>query len=139
MKIRPTWQFWALLGLGYLSNGWRGVSGILVLILALTALGFLIFVFTSDFRNFLIKEKGFSADGRFVRFFCKLKLHTWGEVIEDVPQTEIGKLRQRSYRLKFGTRKSLCCGKDQVVSALLDSKYWGRLEEKYYDLREDCR
>lgn len=139
MKIRPTWQFWALLGLGYLGNGWRGALGMFMFMVAVLALGLLIHAFTSDFRNFLIKEKGFAPDGRYIRFFCKLKLHTWGEVTEDVPQTEIGKWRRESYRLKFGTRKSLCCGKDQVVSALLDSKYWGRLEEKYYDLREDCR
>ncbi len=86
----------------------------------------------------LIKEKGFKANGRFIRFFCKLRMHTWGEVNEDVPKTEIGKSFQEIYNLKFGERKSLCCGKMQAVDAVLDSKHGGSLDEKYYKLRENC-
>lgn len=137
--IKPTWHFWAILVFGYLNNGWKGVWGLFRIMVAILLLCLIIAFCTSEWRNFLIKEKGYKADGRFIRFFCKLKMHTWGEVTEDTLKTDMGKYYRESRRLKYGERESVCCHKKQVVSAFLDSKNWFRLDEKYYYMRDKIR
>ena len=78
------------------------------------------------------------ADGKFIQLCCKRGLHTWGEVVEDKPKTERGEHYLKVYHLRFGERKSLCCGKMQVVDTPEDGTHWFELKEKYYGLREDC-
>lgn len=138
MKFKPNWAFWLLVVLAYSGNGLKGVLGLFVILAGLVLLNVILWSFTSDFRNYLIKEKGFTADGKFIQLCCKRGLHTWGEVVEDKPETEIGATFQKIYRLKYGQRKSLCCNQNQIVSTVIDGRHWSKLGEKYYCLREDC-
>ena len=139
MKFKPSWVFWLLVVLSYNGKGLTGVVRLLMIFGALILLNLIVWSFTSDFRSYLIKEKGFKADGKFLQLCCNWGLHTWGEVVEDKPKTEIGEHYLKVYHLRFGERKSLCCGKMQVVDSPADGKSWHKLDEKYHGLRWDCQ
>lgn len=139
MKFKPNWAFWLLLALAYSGNGFKGVMWLFVILAGLVLLNIIVWAVTSDFRNYLIKEKGFKVDGKFIQLCCERGLHTWGEVVEDKPKTEIGEHYLKVYNLKFGERKSLCCGKMQVVDSPADGRTWHKLDEKYHGLRWDCQ
>lgn len=143
MKFMPNWPFWALLAFGYLNNGWQGFFGMLKMMVMFIIISLLVLAvatfFASDFRRLLIEEKYLPLESRFFKFFCRFGMHTWDKVVEDKPKTADGAFMQDVYRMKYGERKALCCDRQQVVCSTIEGKHWGKLDEKYYCLREDCR
>ncbi len=121
MKIRMTWQFWAVLAVGYLLGGWRTVLSFLVFMVIVLLLnlipGFLLF----QGRSKVVEAGLVSKDNWLIRLLCSCGLHTRGSVQVEEPKSFSAKdwLRVGHRRLekRVGKSQCVCCEKELIVKS----------------------
>ena len=122
MKIKPTWQFFAILAIAFCLGGVHTMLVVLVCMLALLEFYLFGLLLTFEERAKLLAGGAISAGSRVVRLLCKLGLHTRGEVVRIIPVTELAKQRLRDgtmFEQRAGFSWCVCCHKELFVSTFV--------------------
>jgi len=139
--IRPAWQFWAVLLVGFLLGGVRTSLIFLGFMIAILVLGVVVSVLSFTDRPDLVRAGTFENNHWLIQLLCRIGQHTRGDVVLENPKTFEARLwlmeGSRDLEARVGRANCVSCQKDLLVHSFkaMDRinngrPYWTLMDKK---------